>query len=236
MTLIAPARRIAIHGGSGIVIPPRHTAPAHSEVANVYVVDDDESIRRSLDSLLRSVGMSVQTYVSSQEFLASANPDAPACLILDIRLRGENGLEFQTAMANHGLRMPVVFVTGHGDIAMTVKAMKAGAFDFLAKPYRDQDLLDAVTHALARDRERITAERSVTALRSAYDSLTPREREVVSFVLAGLLNKQIASEMHVSEVTVKMHRGQAMTKMSASSVADLVMKARTLGIEPAHKH
>jgi FixJ family two-component response regulator len=217
------------------VIPQRHTAPANSDTSNVYVIDDDEAIRRSLDSLLRSVGMSVQTYASSQEFLASANPDAPACLILDVRLRGENGLEFQTAMADNGLRMPVVFVTGHGDIAMTVKAMKAGASDFLAKPYRDQDVLDAVSHALARDRERIAAENSTTALRSAYDSLTPREREVVSFVLAGLLNKQIASEMNVSEVTVKMHRGQAMKKMAANSAADLVMKVQALGVEPARK-
>jgi FixJ family two-component response regulator len=217
------------------VIPQGHTAPANSDAANVYVIDDDEAIRRSLDSLLRSVGMSVQTYASSQEFLASAKPDVPACLILDVRLRGENGLEFQTAMANNGLRMPVVFVTGHGDIAMTVKAMKAGASDFLAKPYRDQDVLDAVSHALARDRERIAAEHSTTALRRAYDSLTPREREVVGFVLAGLLNKQIASEMNVSEVTVKMHRGQAMKKMSANSPADLVMKVKALGVEPARK-
>jgi FixJ family two-component response regulator len=209
--------------------------PANPESANVYVVDDDEAIRNSLDSLLRSVGFSVQTYASSQDFIAGADPHGPACLILDVRLRGENGLEFQTAMAHSGLHMPVVFVTGHGDIEMTVKAMKAGAVDFLAKPYRDQDVLDAVTHALAKDKERVAAEQSTLSLRSAYDSLTQREREVARYVLTGLLNKQIAFEMNISEVTVKMHRGQAMKKMSARSVADLVLKLRELGIDPPHK-
>src|SRR5262249_51046513 len=139
---------------------------------------------------------------------------------------------FQDAMARNGLHMPVVIVTGYGDIEMTVKAMKAGAMDFIPKPYRDQDMLDAVSHALAKDRERLSAEQSTLSLRAAYDSLTPREREVVGFVIAGLLNKQIASEMNVSEVTVKMHRGQAMKKLAARSIADLVCKVRSLGIEP----
>jgi FixJ family two-component response regulator len=200
--------------------------------AIVYVVDDDESIRRSLDSLLRSVGLSVSTYASSQDFLQNASPKAHGCLILDVRLRGENGLDFQAAMHRNGLLMPVIFVTGFGDIEMTVKAMKAGASDFLSKPYRDQDVLDAITLALAKDRARIDAEFLGASLRAAYESLTPREREVVGLVLEGLLNKQIAGRMAVSEVTVKMHRGQAMRKMSATSVADLVLKLRSLGIMP----
>jgi FixJ family two-component response regulator len=224
-----------MNDGSGNVTSQQRPMPAKPVSATIYVVDDDEAIRKSLDSLLRSVGFSVQTYASSQDFIAGANPHAPACLILDVRLRGENGLEFQTAMSQNGLRMPVVFVTGHGDIAMTVKAMKAGAVDFLAKPYRDQDVLDAVTHALAKDKQRIAAEQSTLSLRSAYESLTQREREVVGYVLTGLLNKQIAFEMNISEVTVKMHRGQAMKKMSASTVADLVLKLRELGIVPPQR-
>jgi FixJ family two-component response regulator len=218
------------------VTPQCHSASVKPDAANVYVIDDDEWIRRALDDLLRSFGLSVETYASSQEFLAHANPHVPSCLILDVRLRGESGLEFQTEMARNGLCMPVVFVTGHGDIQMTVRAMKAGAFDFLAKPFRDQEMLDAVTQALAKDRERIAAEQSRSALRAGYDSLTPREREVVGYILAGLLNKQIASEMNLSEVTVKMHRGQAMKKMAARSVADFVLKVRTIGVEPASRH
>lgn len=221
------------------MIPQRQPAANKSspnmETSMVYVVDDDESVRRALVGLLRSVGLSVETFASSQEFLDHSKQNTPSCLILDVRLRGENGLQFQDAMASRNLRMPVVFVTGYGDIAMTVKAMKAGAQDFLAKPFRDQDMLDAVSNALAKDRERMLAEQSVLSLRASYDSLTPREREVVSFVLAGLLNKQIASEMNVSEVTVKMHRGQAMRKMAARSVADLVRKVQTLGVEPGVK-
>jgi FixJ family two-component response regulator len=201
--------------------------------AVVYVIDDDTSVREALGGLLRSMGHSVESFGSSEDFLAHPKQNVPSCLILDIRLRGENGLEFQDSMARIGLHMPVVFVTAHGDIEMTVKAMKAGALDFLVKPYRDQDMLDAVSHALAKDRERLHAERSVSSLRAAYESLTPREKEVVGHVLAGLLNKQIASEMNVSEFTVKMHRGQAMKKMAARSVADLIGKVRSLEIEPS---
>jgi FixJ family two-component response regulator len=201
----------------------------------VYVVDDDSSVRNALGALLRSMGLPVELFASSEDFLAHPKQNIPSCLILDVRLRGENGLEFQDSMARKGLHMPVVFVTGYGDIEMTVKAMKAGALDFLAKPFRDQDILDAVSHALAKDRERLCAEQSVSMLRAAYDSLTPREKEVVGHVLSGLLNKQIAAEMNVSEVTVKMHRGQAMKKMAARSVADLVGKVRALGIEPAFR-
>jgi FixJ family two-component response regulator len=198
----------------------------------VYVVDDDEALRCALSGLLRSVGLNVETYATSAAFLAAARPGLPGCVILDVRLRGESGLEVQDAMTRRNLRMPIVFITGYGDIPMTVKAMKAGAEDFLSKPFRDQDMLDAVAHALAKDRERLRAEQSISALRDCYASLTPREREVVGLVMAGLLNKQIASELNVCEVTVKMHRGQAMKKMAARSVADLVRKAQTLGVQP----
>lgn len=208
---------------------------ANTTAGTVYVIDDDESVRRALDSLLRSIGMTVETYASTREFLQSATATGPACLILDVRLRGESGLEFQTMMGDCGLHMPVVFVTAHGDIAMTVRAMKAGATDFLAKPFHEQDVLDAVCHALAKDIARLSAEKLKTSLRQAYELLTPREREVVRYVLSGLLNKQIAFEMNVSEVTVKMHRGQAMKKMCATSVADLVMKMQILGLAPFGK-
>ncbi|WP_109482719.1 response regulator transcription factor [Paraburkholderia sp. C35] len=206
-----------------------------SVLSMVYVVDDDEAMRDSLSGLLRSVGLDVEAYGTSGDFLAAARPSVPGCLILDVRLRGENGLEVQDAMARHQLHMPIVFITGYGDIPMTVRAMKAGAEDFLSKPFRDQDMLDAVGHALARDRERIQAEQSLASTRGCYESLTPREREVLGFVMAGLMNKQIASEMNVSEVTVKMHRGQVMKKMTARSVADLVRMAQTLGVQPPRK-
>jgi FixJ family two-component response regulator len=198
----------------------------------VYVVDDDESMRLALSALLRSVGLRVETFGSSQEFLAFPKDDVPSCLILDVRLRGESGLAFQQELAKLGLRMPILFMTGYGDIEMSVKAMKAGAVDFFPKPFRDQDMLDAVEQALKRDSERLAADESIAELRAAYASLTPREREVMAFVVTGLMNKQIASEMHLSEITVKIHRGQAMKKMSARSVADLVRKAEALGLEP----
>jgi FixJ family two-component response regulator len=201
----------------------------------VYVLDDDKSIRLSLSSLLRSVGLNVEVFESSQQFLAFPKREVPSCLVLDVRLHGESGLTFQEELARSGLRMPIVFMTGHGDIAMTVKAMKAGALDFFAKPFRDQDMLDAVTQALARDAERRAAEHSTDALRTSYASLTPREQEVMAFVVAGLMNKQIASEMNLSEITVKIHRGQAMKKMAARSVADLVRKAEAIGIAPQHR-
>ena len=199
----------------------------------VYVIDDDESVRRALSGLLRSMDLAVETFASSQEFLAGEKPETPSCLILDVRLRGENGLEFQNTMTRSNLHMPVVFITGHGDIAMTVKAMKAGAEDFLSKPFRDQDVLDAVAHALEKDRQRLESVHSISSVRASYESLTPREREVVSYVVVGLLNKQIASEMNISEVTVKMHRGQAMKKMAVRSVADLIRKTQSLGIGPS---
>lgn len=202
----------------------------------VYVIDDDESMRLALRGLLRSVGLHVETFESSQEFLALPRHDGPSCLILDVRLRGESGLALQEQVARSGVRMPIVFVTGHGDIAMTVKAMKAGAVDFFAKPFRDQDMLDAVANALARDGERLAAEQSLAEVRAAYGQLTTREREVMGYVVAGLMNKQIASELNLSEITVKIHRGQVMKKMGARSVADLVRKSESLGLAPqAHR-
>lgn len=198
----------------------------------VYVVDDDESIRQALDGLLRSIGLRVETFESSRDFLAFSKHDVPSCLILDVRLRGESGLALQEQIEKSGLCMPIVFMTGHGDIAMTVKAMKAGAVDFLAKPFRDQDMLDAVANALAQDGKRLAAEQATAALRAAYDSLTVREREVMAYVVAGLMNKQIAAELNLSEVTVKVHRGQVMKKLAARSVADLVRKSESLGIPP----
>ncbi|WP_342245915.1 response regulator transcription factor [Pseudomonas sp. OTU5201] len=210
-------------------------APTDHKDPVVYVVDDDESMRVALDGLLRSIGLRVETFESSQDFLAFPKQDVPSCLILDVRLRGESGLALQEQFEKSGVCMPIVFMTGHGDIAMTVKAMKAGAVDFLAKPFRDQDMLDAVAAALARDGERLTAERSNATLRAAYDSLTVREREVMGFVVAGLMNKQIAAELNLSEVTVKVHRGQVMKKLAARSVADLVRKSEALDIRPPRK-
>jgi FixJ family two-component response regulator len=198
----------------------------------VYIVDDDESMRAALGMLLRSVGLRVEAFASAQEFLAFPMPDVPSCLILDVRLKGQSGLAVQEQIAAAELRVPIVFMTAHGDIAMTVKAMKAGAMDFLAKPFRDQDMLDAVAHALAKDEERRSADRCVADLRRRYASLTPREREVMAFVAGGLMNKQIAAEMNLSEITVKIHRGQAMKKMESRSLADFVLKAEALGVKP----
>ncbi|OJB44012.1 DNA-binding response regulator [Burkholderia ubonensis] len=198
----------------------------------VYVVDDDELVRRAISNLLRSVGLHVETFAASGEFIDAPKHDAPSCLILDVRLRGENGLALQDKFARSDVQMPILFLTGHGDIGMSVKAMKAGAFDFLTKPFRDQEMLDAVAAALLRDHERLARERSLAGLRAAYNSLTAREREVMAFVVSGLLNKQIASEMNVKEITVKVHRGQAMKKMGARSVPDLVRKAEALGVQP----
>ncbi|MDX1370360.1 response regulator transcription factor [Pseudomonas sp.] len=206
--------------------PDNHKGPV------VYVVDDDESMRLALDGLFRSTGVRVETFESAQDFLAFAKSSVPSCLVLDVRLRGESGLAIQEQIEKSGIHMPIVFMTAHGDIAMTVRAMKAGAVDFLAKPFRDQDMLDAVAAALARDAERLVAERGLAEIRSSYDSLTAREREVLGFVVAGLMNKQIAFELNLSEVTVKVHRGQLMKKLEARSVADLVRKAEALGVKP----
>ncbi|MBB5508075.1 response regulator transcription factor [Paraburkholderia atlantica] len=196
----------------------------------VYVVDDDDSMREALSTLLRSVDLPVAAFLSARDFLAFEKPDVPSCLILDVRLKGQSGLAVQEQIATSNLRIPIIFMTAHGDIAMTVKAMKAGATDFLAKPFRDQDMLDAVDQALAADEKRRNMERASSALRRCYESLTPREREVMALVASGLRNKQIAAEMGLSEITVKIHRGQAMRKMEASTLADFVLKAKALGI------
>jgi FixJ family two-component response regulator len=200
--------------------------------AIVYVVDDEAAVRRALATLMRSVDMRVETFSSPDEFLQHPRPPVPSCLILDVRLRNKNGLTFQQEIVRSGLGIPVVFMTGHGDIEMSVKAMKAGAMDFFAKPFRDQDMLDAIGQALARDAARLESEHAVAELRASYETLSPREREVMPFILAGLLNKQIASEMNLSEITVKVHRGHVMRKLNARSVPDLVRKAEALGIEP----
>jgi RNA polymerase sigma factor (sigma-70 family) len=188
----------------------------------VFVVDDDPSVRSSLKFLLSSVGLQVESFESAETFLQRKPPDAPSCLVLDVRLRGLSGLDFQHELAARNIRIPIVFVTGHGDIPMSVRAMKAGAIEFLTKPYRDQDLLDAVRIALEQDRARREQERDLTDLQQRFDSLTPREQEVISMVVSGLLNKQIAGELGTAENTVKVHRSRAMEKMHAQSFADLV--------------
>ncbi|MDT6964582.1 response regulator transcription factor [Cupriavidus sp. SZY C1] len=196
----------------------------------VYVVDDDESMRRAVSMLLRSVGYQVKTFASATDFLAAPRPDVPSCLILDVRLKGQSGLAVQEQFAASKMPIPIIFMTAHGDIAMSVKAMKAGAMDFLAKPFRDQDMLDAVESALARDAARRQSDATEAGLRQCYDELTPREKEVMAYVVRGLLNKQIAAELALSEITVKIHRAQAMKKMGAKSLADFVLKAEALGI------
>ncbi len=196
----------------------------------VLVIDDDMGIRESLASLFRSVGLRVKVFGSAPELLQSDLPDAPSCLVLDIRLPGISGLDFQIDLANAGIHIPIIFMTGHGDIPMTVQAMKAGAVDFLTKPLRHQEMIHAVTRALAADQKRRTAEKAVSDLRSLYESLTPREREVLPLVSAGMMNKLIAAELGVSEITVKVHRSNIMRKMHTRSLADLARIADALGI------
>jgi FixJ family two-component response regulator len=199
----------------------------------VFVVDDDASIRAALDSLFKSVGLVVRSFGSAQEFLSEPPADGPACLVLDVRLPGMSGLDLQRALAERDTPLPVVMITGHGDIPMTVRAMRAGAVEFLSKPFRDQDLLDAVQQALDRSRMLRREQAAMGELQARCDSLTPREREVMKLVITGLLNKQIAYDLGISEVTVKIHRGQVMEKMGAASVAELVRMADRLGIRPA---
>jgi len=205
---------------------------AAGEASVVYIVDDDNGIRLSLGALMRSIGLRVEVFESSDEFLRCSPATGPSCLILDVRLRGRSGMAFHEEIVSRGMRIPVVFMTGHGDIEMVVKAMKTGAQNFFAKPFKDQDMLDAVTQALARDSERRAADAELAGLRTLYKSLSLREKEVMGFVLSGLLNKQIASEMNLSEITVKVHRGHVMHKMNARSMPDLVRKAASLGIGP----
>ena len=188
----------------------------------VFVVDDDPSIRRAIQRPIRSIGLQVEVFGSAQEFLVSKRPDAPSCLVLDIRLPGMSGLDFQRELANADNHIPIIFVTAHGDIPMTVRAMKAGAVEFLTKPFRDQDLLDAIHIALTRDRVRREREAEISVLQERFETLTPREREVVALVVYGMLNRQIAAELRTAENTVKVHRSRAMQKMQAQSLAELV--------------
>jgi len=198
--------------------------------AVVHIIDDDASLREALDSLFRSTGLSTRLHESSAAFMDADVVDAPSCIVLDVRLPGMSGLDFQQRLSELGILTPVILMTGHGDIPMSVRAMKAGAVDFLTKPFRDQDMLDAVASALAKDRRRVDGEQQIGQLRRQYDSLTPRERQVMGYVTAGLMNKQIANEVGLSEITVKIHRGQVMRKMAARSVAELVRMADALGL------
>jgi FixJ family two-component response regulator len=199
----------------------------------VFVVDDDPSMRRALESLLRSVGHEVRLFSSAPEFMQSVRDDAPACILLDVRLPGMSGLAFQQELTKSGVALPIIFITGHGDVPMSVRAMKAGAVEFLTKPFDDQVLLDAVHAALERDRARRQEDAGFAALRARYDGLTERERQVMGYVAAGEVNKRIAAELGLSVVTVKVHRGQVMRKMQAKSVAELVRMADRLGISRA---
>lgn len=207
-------------------------SPAALPSPVVFVVDDDPAVREAIDSLIRSVGLRVETFSSAKEFLKRERPAGPACLVLDVRLPDRSGLQVQGELLRKGCPFPIIFITGHGDIPMSVQAMKAGALEFLTKPFRDQDLLEAVQHAIERDRINMQQRKELTELRERYNSLTQREREIMHFVIAGVMNKVIASELGTTEINIKVHRGNMMKKLHVSSIADLVWIAQKLQIKP----
>ena len=210
--------------------PKSAPGPTGKREPIVFVVEDDASMRRALNNLFQSVGLEVELFGSASEMLRSQLPDVASCLVLDIRLPGLSGLDFQTELAKANIHIPIIFMTGHGDIPMTVRAMKGGAVDFLTKPFREQDMLDAVRAAIERDRKRREADKIVAELQNRFETLTPREREILALVSSGLMNKQIAAQVGLAEITVKIHRGHIMRKMGAKSLADLVRRAEALGI------
>jgi FixJ family two-component response regulator len=213
---------------------PSKQIDALSETPVVLIVDDDPSVREALGRLFRSVDLEPRLFASVAELMRQKFPDAPCCLVLDIRLPGVSGLDFQTQLAEANIHVPIIMMTGHGDIPMSVRAMKGGAVDFLTKPFRDQDMLDAVAHAIEQDRKRRGSEKALAELRGLFESLTPREREIMALVTAGLMNKQVAGELGLSEITVKIHRGHIMKKMGVRSLADLVRAAEALELrQPA---
>lgn len=212
-----------------VSVAPESRLPADQPI--IYVVDDDASVRAALGLLFRSVGLDIRPFISAHELLQSELPAVPSCLVLDVRLPGISGFELHTELVKAGVHIPIIFMTAHGDIPMSVRAMKAGAVDFITKPFRDQDMLEAVTAAINRDKTRLIADAARIDLQGRYNKLTDRERQVMALVTAGLMNKQVAAEIGLSEITVKIHRGHVMTKMRANSLADLVKMAQILGID-----